>query len=99
MDWAGEHPGTDKEALAAGALTSEIRESASTALSDPFTVHVFACLVTLATQEAIASGASVGDTLGLRSAELDTFLAIYPQATCVALETQPSIIKFDEEEE
>jgi nitrogen fixation protein NifQ len=99
MDWAGENPGTDKEALAASALTSEIRESGSTTLSDPFTVHVFACLVTLATQEAIASGASVGDTLGLRSAELDTFLAIYPQATCVALEAQPSIIEFDEEEE
>jgi len=36
---------------------------------DPFSVHVFACLVTLAAQEAIASGATIGETLGLRSAD------------------------------
>ena len=66
---------------------------------DPFSVHVFACLVALAAQESIASGATIGETLGLRSADLDALLAIYPSATSLALEAQPSTIEFDEEEE
>ena len=57
MDWAGENRGTEKDAPVAGALTSGNWETAPTAPRDPFSVHVFACLVTLAAQEAIASGA------------------------------------------
>jgi nitrogen fixation protein NifQ len=99
MDWAGENRGTDKDTLVAGALTSGDWETAPTAPQDPFSVHVFACLVTLAAQESVASGATIGETLGLRSADLDALLTIYPSSTGVALQAQPSIIEFDEEEE
>ncbi len=99
MDWAGENRGTDKDALVAGALASGNWEIAPTAPRDPFSVHVFACLVTLAAQESIASGATIGETLGLRSADLNALLTIYPSSTGIALEAQPSAIEFDEEEE
>ena len=99
MDWAGENRGTDKDTLVAGALASGNWEAAPTAPRDPFSVHVFACLVTLAAQEAIASGATIGETLGLRSADLDALVTTYPSSIAVALEAQPSVIEFDEEEE
>lgn len=99
MDWAGENRGTDKDTLVGDALTSGNWGAASTTPLGPFTAHIFACLVTLAIQESNASGATVGETLGLRSADLDALLAIYPSTTSVALEAQPSIIEFDEEEE
>ena len=98
MDWAGENRGTDKDTLVAGALASGNWEAAPTAPRDPFSVHVFACLVTLAAQEAIASGATIGETLGLRSADLDALVTTYPSSIAVALEAQPSVIEFDEEE-
>jgi nitrogen fixation protein NifQ len=98
MDWAGENRGTDKATLIEGALTSGW-EIAPPAPRDPFSVHIFVCLVALAAQESIASGATIGDTLGLRAADLDALLTIYPSSTGVALEAQPSIIEFDEEEE
>ena len=99
MDWAGENRGSDKDTLVAGALASGNWEAAPTAPRDPFSVHVFACLVTLAAQEAIASGATIGETLGLRSADLDALVTTYPSSIAVALEAQPSVIEFDEEEE
>ncbi len=99
MEWAGENQGTDKDALVAGAVANGNWEIAPTAPRDPFSVHVFACLVALAAQESIASGATIGETLGLRSADLDALLTIYPSSTGVALEAQPSAIDFDEEEE
>jgi nitrogen fixation protein NifQ len=96
MDLVGENCGTDKDTHVAGALTSGNWE---TAPRDPFSAHVFACLVTLAARESIASGATIGETLGLRSADLDALLTIYPPLTNVSLGMQPSIIEFDEEEE
>jgi nitrogen fixation protein NifQ len=99
MDWAGENRGTDKNPLLAGALASGNWEIAPTVPRDAFSVHVFACLVTLAAQESIASGATIGETLGLPSADLDALLTLYPSPTGVALEAQPSVIEFDEEEE
>ncbi len=99
MDWAGENRGTDKETLAGGALASGSWEPASTASRDPFTGHVFACLIALAIQESTSSGAAIGETLGLCSADLDALLAIYPSTPSLALGAQPSIIEFDEEEE
>ncbi len=99
MGWAGENRGTDKDTLVAGTLASGNWEATPTAPRDPFSAHVFACLVALAAQESIASGATVGETLGLRSADLDALLAIYPSTTSLALEAQPAIIEFDEEEE
>jgi nitrogen fixation protein NifQ len=99
MDWAGENRGTDKDTLVGGALTSGAWEPATTAPLDPFTAHILACLVALAIQESTASGATVGETLGLCWADLDALLAIYPSTPSIALEAQPSIIEFDEEEE
>ena len=99
MDWAGENRGTDKNALLAGALASGNWEAAPTAPRDPFSVHVFACLVTLAAQESIASGATIGEMLGLRAADLDALLTLYPASTNVSLGMQPPTIEFDEEEE
>ena len=99
MDWAGENRGTDKDTLVADALTSGNWKTAPTAPRDPFSVHIFACLITLAAQESIVSGATIGETLGLSSGDLDALLAIYPSTTSVALDAQPSTIEFDEEEE
>jgi nitrogen fixation protein NifQ len=99
MDWAGENRGTDKNALLAGALASGNWEAAPTAPRDPFSVHVFACLVTLAAQESIASGATIGEMLGLRAADLDALLTLYPAPTNVSLGMQPPTVEFDEEEE
>jgi nitrogen fixation protein NifQ len=99
MDWAGENRGTDKNALLAGALASGNWEAAPTVPRDPFSVHVFACLVTLAAQESIASGATIGAMLGLRAADLDGLLTLYPASTNVSLGMQPPTIEFDEEEE
>jgi nitrogen fixation protein NifQ len=99
MDWAGENRGTDKNALLAGALASGNWEAAPTAPRDPFSVHVFACLVTLAAQESIASGATIGEMLGLRAADLDALLTLYPASTNASLGMQPPTIEFDEEEE
>lgn len=99
MDWAGENRGTDKNTLVGGALTSGNWAPASTAPVDPFTAHIFACLIALAIQESTDSGAPVGETLGLCSADLDALLANYPSIPSFALDAQPSMIEFDEEEE
>ena len=99
MDWAGENRGTDKDALPSGALATGNWETAPTAPRDPFSVHVFACLVTLAAQESIATGATIGEMLGLRAADLDALLTLYPESTNVSLGMQPPTIEFDEEEE
>ncbi len=99
MDWAGENRGTDKNAFLSGALASGNWEAAPPASRDPFSVHVFACLVTLAAHESIASGSTIGEMLGLRAADLDALLTLYPSSTNISLGMQPPTIEFDEEEE
>jgi nitrogen fixation protein NifQ len=99
MDWAGENRGTDKDAPFEGALTGENWEIAPSSPRDPFSTHIFSCLLALAAQEAITSGGTIGEILGLTAADLYALLCIYPSPAAVAMETQPSTIDFDEEEE
>ena len=80
MDWAGENRGTDKDALLAGALASGNWEAAPTAPRDPFSVHVFACLVTLAAQESIASGATIWRDAGFARAPTSMLFSPLPRA-------------------
>jgi nitrogen fixation protein NifQ len=99
MDWAGENRGPEKDTLVGGALTGGNWKIAPPSPRNPFSVHIFACLLALAAQESIASGATIGESLGLSAADLDALLTIFPTTAGVALEAQPSTIEFDEEEE
>ncbi len=99
MEWAGENHGYDKDALLAGVSTFQHCESASIAPRNRFMEHIFACLLALAIKESLASGGSVGETLGLCAADLDALISVYAPTMRLALAAQPSRIVFDEEEE
>jgi len=99
MEWAGENHGYDKDALLVGVSTLHFCKSASTAPRNRFLEHIFACLLALAIKESLASGGSVGETLGLCAADLDALLSDYAPTVRLALAAQPSRIAFDEEEE
>ena len=78
-----ENRGTDKDALVAGALTSGNWESAPTTPRDPFSVHVFNCMVAPSPHGINGLRRTIGETLGLCSADLDALVTTYPSSIAV----------------
>lgn len=68
---------------------------------DPFTAHVFACILAIGVSEAAASGHGVGELLGLGREQLQRLVAVWaPEARLlIDLESEGEQAAFDDEED